>query len=153
MSYKMTFLGVKIFVIFSLFCLNLKSALRVSRAVSRLTVYRASHIWERSFSHHCFSILSLFVCRMSGARILAPKPLWGGPAQYLKGYSNRSGGVRKVFGLKISFFTFVQQMVAQRYQNTLQFSMFGNMFFESLLASPERLPQGNTCFSMAKMKF
>ena len=37
-------------------------------------------------------------------------------------------------------------------QNTLPSSMFGNMFSESPLASPERLPQGNTCVSMAKMR-
>ena len=37
-------------------------------------------------------------------------------------------------------------------QNTLPSSMFGNMFSESPLASLERLPQGNTCVSMAKMR-
>ena len=90
---------------------------------------------DRSFSHHFFSILSLFVCRMSGARILAPKPLWGGPAQfrYVKGYSDRSGGVRKVFGFKNLIFHFRATNARSKVrltQNTLPSSMFGNMFSE-----------------------
>ena len=94
---------------------------------------------------------------MSGAIILVPTPLWGAPAQfrYVKGYSNRSGGVRKVFGFKNLIFHFRAtngRSKVRLTQNTLPSSMFGNMFSESSLASPERLPQGNTCVSMAKMQ-
>ena len=104
-----------------------------------------------------FSTLSLFVCRMSGARVLAPKRLWGAPAQfrYVKGYSNRSGGIGKVSGFKNLIFHFPAtngRGMLRLTQNTLPSSMFGNMFSESPLASPERLPQGNTCVSMGKMR-
>ena len=54
-----------------------------------------------------------------------------------------------------SYFTSPRQRLVTQLrliQNTLPSSMFGNMFFESPLASPNRPPQGNTCVSMAKMR-
>ena len=58
-------------------------------------------ILDRSFSHHFLSFLSFFECRMSGARMLVAQPFWvvAPWLRYIKGYSNRSEGVRNPFGL------------------------------------------------------
>ena len=83
-----------------------------------------------------FIIFVIFECRMSGARILVAQPFWVVAPwfRYVKGYSNRSGGVGKVFGFKnlICHFPAINARSKVRLaQNTLPSSMFGDMFSES----------------------
>ena len=61
---------------------------------------------------------------MSGTRILVAQPFWVVAPwfRYVKGYSNRSGGVGKVVN---------HRSKVRLTQNTLQSSMFENMFSES----------------------
>ena len=79
-----------------------------------------------------FVILSFFECRMSGARILVAQPFWVVVPwfRYVKGYSNRSGGVGKVCGFKnlICHFPAINVRSKVRLtQNALPSPMFGNM--------------------------
>ena len=91
--------------------------------------------WDQSFSHYFFSFLLFVLQGCSGLR--DPE------------------GVLDVFDFKNLIFHFRTTNARSKVrltQNTLPSSMFGNMFSESPLASPKRLPQGNTCVSMAKMR-